>query len=298
MKLLFAALSASFFIVNPVSAESITLFDAKEQCRALETTEGVRYIPPCTLPDSEFSFTVDSSSKDIDPNPSLAVYFQCTTLRPLSFRYQLSRNGDVFSTGNMEGSREIEQAQSSFSLGRTPANYTFKLIQMDGATGFQAIKPDCKVVATTNGDDEVDSATFTELTKINIAIWETTTRAVKKRWLIKYEIDNAKYWLETIQGWLSPENTAVVAKLNDTIEQLEDILETCSNTYCGTTAIAKIKTLNENSEEALVATKELLNEKLEDYDFGSGKINAEVTAWLQLRTLINETLTPSKEDND
>jgi hypothetical protein len=297
MKLLFAALSISLSIVNFSHAESTTLFDAEEQCKARQTTQGMRYIPPCTLPNNEFSFSIPGEYDDVSQEPVLAVNFKCESMRPLSLNYQLSREGVVISTGELAGSADIEQARSTFSLDKFPAEYTFKLIKLNGARGFQAIKPDCKLTAGT-GDEEIDSATLAELTKVNIALWETTSRAVMKKSLIRYEINNAKYWLETIKGLLSPENTAVVTKLNDMIEQLSDILATCSNSYCGTTAIDKIKTLHQKAEQALISNKQLLDHNLEAYDFGSGKVNEEVTAWLQLRILINEALTPSKDEND
>ena len=179
MKLLRIILIVTLSLANIAQAETTVLFDAKEQCKARQTTQGMRYIPPCTLPDTEFSFSYSGDNDNLVQTPALIVIFQCESMRPLSFSYQLHREGNVISTGNIEGSRNIDQAKSTFSLDKSSVDYTFKLTELNGARGFQAIKPGCKLTVDT-ADKEMDFVTLTELTKINIAIWDTAAQSLSK----------------------------------------------------------------------------------------------------------------------
>jgi len=297
MKLLFAVLAVSFTASNVAQAESTVLFDVKEQCKARQTTQGVRYTPPCTVPSDGFSFSIARDNDNTIGTPALTVTFQCESMRPLSFSYQLSKEGNVISTGELAGSTDLEHAQSIFSLDKSPAEYIFQLTKLNGASGFQAIKPDCKLTIGT-GDEEMDFVTLTELTKINIAIRDTASQALSKKSsrFFKNELINNKYWLETMAGLLDSEKDAVGQLFNDTIGQLDEAVTNCGTSYCYTTSINEVETILVNSEQALNSFKQLLDNKLEGYDFGNEEINDEISAWLELRALITERLLSSEDD--
>lgn len=297
MRLFFAALSATLLTINPANAESKVLFDVQEHCQSRETTQGVRYIPPCTLPDREYTFSLPENNNTVK-SPSLEVNFQCQSMRPLSFQYQLSRDGNIVSTGNLAGTRDSDE-RSSFSLNSLAADYTFKLIKMEGGSGFQAIKPGCQLIATTV-DNEIKIEQLAEQSKINIALLESTTRALAKKntHFFKFELINNKYWLITLEQLLTSESSTTIAIVNNAVKQFEKALALCRTSYCYNSSAKEVETINHNSEQYLLATKQHLDDLLEAYDFGNEKITDEITAWLQLRTLINKALFPNEENSD
>jgi hypothetical protein len=222
-------------------------------------------------------------------------------MRPLSVGYEVSQEEQVIMTGNLAGSKYIEQAKSIFSLDRSLNDYTFKLTEINGARGFQAIKPHCKVVVETDGtvveaDGPVDFMTLSEVTKIHIAIWDRTIRALAKKntQFFKYELANTKYWLDTINHLLVTKSTIAKEALNNAVEKLTSTLAACGSLYCTSEQVNEIEMLNESSEKILSNTKQLIDEKLEPYDFGNEEETPEITDWLQLRTLINVALSTTE----
>jgi len=306
MKLLITMLAATQFVANIAQAETTILFDAEEQCRSIETTEGIRYIPPCALPDTEFTFSFSDANDISTQTPALAVTFQCESIRPLRFSYQLSEENHVIMNGELAGSKDIEQAKSTFSVDKLSTDYTFKLTEINGAVGFQAIKPNCKFIVETADNvsvetvENMDVITLTELTKLNIAIWDTTTRALaeKNTRFFKYELNNSKFWLATIDDILVTKSHVIQETLNSAIEQINTAWEACGSRYCYYTPAKEIETLQSSSEQAVTNIQEVLNNKLEAYDFGNEELTTEITAWLQLRTLIIEKLAPLENDDN
>jgi len=298
MKLLISALVAAQFIVNVAQADTTILFDAEEQCKSRQTTQGIRYIPPCTLPDKALTFSV--SDDNSTQSPALAVTFQCESLAPLSLSYEISQDEHVIMTGNLAASKYPEQAQSTFALNESLTDYTFKLTELNGARGFQAMKPNCKVVVAVDSvvenADSMDFITFAELTKINIAIWDVTARALaeKNTRFFKYELSNAKYWLETIDNLLVSESTAVNESLSRSIEQLNTALAACGSNYCYSVSMNAVALLHDSNEQALMSATQFIDNKLETYDVANEEETPEMAAWLQLRTLISDKLTPSE----
>lgn len=291
MKYLLLLVFTTLSCINSAKAESIVLFDAEEHCQARSTSTGVLYVPPCKLPSKEFSFN-STKGTDISQQASLVTYFQCHSLRPLSLKYQLTRSQKVIMEGNLAATRYLDNAKSTFPLESSSDSYHFALTKLEGATGFQAMKPGCKFIVET--DAVADLASLSALTKTHIAIWESSKRAINQtqNMLFQNEISNIKYLLSTIKSILESSNINIINLLESNINQVTAAINACDNTHCNSTALSVIEELNTNSEQELDNINQLLDSKLENYDSGNEELNDDIRLWLSLRALIKEALLP------
>lgn len=291
MKYLLLLVFTTLSCINSAKAESIVLFDAEKHCQARSTSTGVLYVPPCKLPIVEFSFT-SKEKADISKQASLVTYFQCHSLRPLSLRYQLIQNQEAIMEGNLAASRNLENAKSTFPIKYSSESYSFILTELEGAIGFQAMKPGCKFAVET--DVITDVSSLPALAKIHIAILESSNQAILQSdiALFKNEIRNIKYLLETIKSLIETNSFSVINLLDSSISKVTAINNDCSNIYCNSAALAAIEEIYTNSEQELDNINQLLNSKLENYDSGNEELNDDIRLWLSLRALIKEALLP------
>ncbi|MCJ8294139.1 MAG: hypothetical protein MJK15_06990 [Colwellia sp.] len=297
MKLL-TTLSASALCfaasINTVQAESVVLFDVSEQCRALETTQGTRYLLPCTLPDKEFTFSVAKASTENNfNNENLIVDFYCESMKPFTFRYQITNNDEVINNQSLAPSANKDDALSTFSLRESKTNYTFKLVSLDSYGGFQAIKPGCQVKVSTTATLVQEDLPIGLATKINLAIWratQSTTAGWGSYFAYKLRLSNAKDLLESVEMILLETAPKFTTDLADIIDSLKSLLEQCKSSYCNRTVHSEIKQITADSEKKLLGLKSELDNLIESIDNEDPSDNENVEKWTSLRDLIVETL--------
>lgn len=287
MKLFSLLIISALSVSQLVKAESNVLFDAKEQCKSRQTSTGIRYVPPCTMPDTEFAFTI---AKDAAKNKALTVNFQCESLRPLSAEYQITQAQKVIMSGNLAPSSDAKNAISRFEINEANGDYRFNLVKINGLDGFQAMKPDC--ILSVDANKSISLPSLALEAKINIAIWDSSQNALDKKHnaLFKAEVIDAKYLLETIINILTEISPALDTPLNNAVNQLSEVILTCTSNKCNTAAYDVIEKLHSSSEEALNTIKLRLDTLLEDYEYGSDEVSDEIKQWLSLRTLIIEKI--------
>lgn len=170
MKLFFGLVISLLSVSQTARAESMVLFSAQEQCNSRETGKGLRYIPPCNLAETEFTFTIpeDSGENNGDNIESgtnaqqLKLNFHCESLRPLSIEYQISRQENIIISGKLAPTPKNSQLTSSLSALQPADDYQLKLIKINGMKGFQAIKPDCRLTLEFGKKVEAELAAITE----------------------------------------------------------------------------------------------------------------------------------------
>lgn len=276
-----------------VNAESVVLFDVKEQCRAIETTQGIRYLAPCTLPDKEFTFRVSApSSANNFNNKNLIVDFQCESLRPLTMSYEISHRDQITHNASMAPAPNNEDALTTFSLDESDDEYTFKLVDMTPNSGFQAIKPGCKVEVSTSATVVPDELPIGLATKIAVAKWHANQRIIEKRYstLFKERLTSAKYRLESMDSVLQETLTDTTTGLPDVIKNLDSLLASCGSNYCPTTVLDEIKQSQIENEQALLKLKQQLEDLIDEVEDQESNDNDDYIAWTTLQTLIIETL--------
>lgn len=131
-------------------ASPVEIFNAETQCASRMTGTGERFVPPCQF--SSSSFTADRNTAHSNTalvangsfKTAMSYNFVCHSLRPLSMRYTLSAGADATETNRIAGSRYLEENSLSMTHGNQAAELTFN--GLSGATGFQAIKPGCKLI--------------------------------------------------------------------------------------------------------------------------------------------------------
>ncbi|WP_281560758.1 hypothetical protein [Thalassomonas sp. RHCl1] len=155
MKFFFGLAIGLLSLNQAAKAETIVLFAADEQCHSRETGKGIRYIPPCSLSDSEFTFTLPGDNgDDIDSSAEtqrLNLNFHCESLRPLNIEYQIRQQEHIIISGKLAPSQDNRQLSSSLSMLEPAGHYQIKLIKINGMKGFQAIKPDCRLTLDIHG---------------------------------------------------------------------------------------------------------------------------------------------------
>jgi len=143
----FFGLALSLLSLTPTAkAEPIVLFEAKEQCNAHETAKGIRYIPPCNLTETELTFTIPENQETPTDKQNLSLNFHCEALRPLSIEYQISRQEKIIISGKLAPTDKNDSSRASFSMLQPADDYRLKLNKLNGMKGFQAIKPDCRLI--------------------------------------------------------------------------------------------------------------------------------------------------------
>ncbi|WDD98506.1 hypothetical protein [Thalassomonas actiniarum] len=162
----FFGLAIGLLLLNQAAkAETIVLFTADEQCHSRETSKGIRYIPPCSLSDTDFTFTLPGDNGgDIDSSTetqNLSLNFHCESLRPLSIEYQISQQEHIIISGKLAPSQDNAQLNASISLLEPAGHYQLRLIKINGMKGFQAIKPDCRLTLEINAKTDAELSAST-----------------------------------------------------------------------------------------------------------------------------------------
>jgi len=129
---------------------SEVVFDAARDCQARDTTQGVRYVPACDFdtnrlitPDSYNNLSSGSFMSDANFKTMLNYDFTCESLKPLSISLAMVGDGVEKFTADIAGSPtsnvDVASITHSYLLS------ALKLKSLNGATGFQAIKPGCQM---------------------------------------------------------------------------------------------------------------------------------------------------------
>ncbi|ATC96212.1 hypothetical protein [Pseudoalteromonas tunicata] len=127
----------------------VEVFDASTQCVSRMTSTGERFVPPCNFSDMNVyseQNTYHSNSLIVRSGlfkTALNYNFVCESIRPLSIRYTLSAGAGASSSNRISGSRSDESNTIELTHGFT--NATLNFANLEGATGFQAIKPGCNL---------------------------------------------------------------------------------------------------------------------------------------------------------
>lgn len=129
------------------------VFNANTQCNSRMTTTGLVYVPPCqfnsvqTDADSNNSHSYNAMIEAASFKTKLTYDFVCDTIRPLTFGYKLKAGEHAEINGRMAGSRNSEKANLELTHSKNVA--TLLIDNMQGASGFQAIKPNCRLTVDT-----------------------------------------------------------------------------------------------------------------------------------------------------
>lgn len=124
------------------------IFDASQDCQARDTTQGVRYVPTCNFQANqvltpETYGSANSFLASANFKTTVNYEFNCESLRPLSISYALMGDGAEKVTGNIAGSTSGNVDVNSVVHGYQQG--ALKLKSLNGAVGFQAIKPGCQM---------------------------------------------------------------------------------------------------------------------------------------------------------
>ncbi|KZN57501.1 hypothetical protein N473_06345 [Pseudoalteromonas luteoviolacea CPMOR-1] len=146
-----ALLLATLSLTGTAAAHAfpVEVFNAEQQCQSRTTSTGERFLPPCNFSGKSIfaqksnSYANGSIIENGLYKTLLNYTFECESMRPLSVRYTLS-NGDGSSVSNrIAGSRTYEPNSIELTHGNQDSVVSFS--SLDGATGFQAMKPGCKL---------------------------------------------------------------------------------------------------------------------------------------------------------
>lgn len=130
-------------------SSSTIAFDAARDCRAQNTTTGIRYVPPCDFnpqviePDQH---KVLASAADLTRGlfKSTAFYsFNCESLRPLSLTYTIRENDVIVEIGNVAAAATPALLKNSITHSYDAAAFAIESLQ--GLSGIQALKPGCSM---------------------------------------------------------------------------------------------------------------------------------------------------------
>ncbi|SFD69252.1 hypothetical protein [Pseudoalteromonas denitrificans] len=221
----FLFLCASFNI----SAEPDVLFDAEKQCKARETMTGMRYTPPCSISDIEVELGSSDSILDIymkkfPLNNEIAYQFNCQSLRPFSLKYKVMNDDDVLHTGRFSPKFRYSEddGMSKLQLSNLLPESKLKLTSAEGLSGFQALKPGCKL--TLEVIDNID-AEILNLVTISLGNIENITDALtgtSSYSSLMHEMNNSMVFLTTIEQFVAFSDNKI---LIETLAQAKLVLE-------------------------------------------------------------------------
>lgn len=142
---------AAFMLAGPAIAYAYpeVVFNAESQCLSQLTGTGTRYVPPCSFTASTYyadrnqSYTSSALVQNGLFKTNFQYRFVCESIRPLSLRYTLSADLNAVSTSRITGSIGAEKNSIELTHDFSRASLVFD--SLSGASGFQAIKPGCKL---------------------------------------------------------------------------------------------------------------------------------------------------------
>lgn len=198
MKLRSLSLVVGLLAAMQTQAEEVTVFDVAEQCQVRKTTQGDRYVAPCTIPgstDLSNRQQLPDVLKTLANSSELNYDFSCESLRPFSLNYQILSEGKVV----QQGSLSPQTATAKLVLTNLSDDSQFVVTGYNGLAGFQAIKPGCKLTLQT--DELIESKRLSLLQRILIA-QAKVIQPLRNYDSATYEakIDQANEWLKTVYG--------------------------------------------------------------------------------------------------
>lgn len=149
MKIKFAIFGVGALLPAICFSLPITIFDAERDCASRVTSTGIRYVPECNfqevdvLPDQSFSLSVGSDFRSGLFKSNMEYSFKCNSLRPLSISFDIRDGQSVIETGNVSGAATTQLLNNTMT--HSFDSVLFTATDLVGATGFQAIKPDCEM---------------------------------------------------------------------------------------------------------------------------------------------------------
>lgn len=265
------------------------VFNANTQCNSRLTTTGQVYVPPCqfsysqTDADSNDSYSSNSMIQSALFKTKLTYDFVCDSIRPLTFNYKLKAGAQAEINGRMAGSRVSEKANLELTHDKNLA--TLLIDNMQGATGFQAIKPNCRL--TVDKLVTYPEPAYFNLLAGNIAQYNTELKNLVRLTststdyaLVINSIDSAISTMEMLQ--FDNDDALLLELLTASIDQLKASRLTLAN-QCGSGSqssycqaeIARLRgylsgsiSSNENNIRALVTYLEAQTNWLGSYALG------------------------------
>lgn len=298
-----------FFLPICCDASPIIIFNADRDCESRHTSTGIRYVPECDFhatqvnPTEVDSLNEGSSLEDGLFKSQLEYQFSCESLRPLSIYFALLDGFETVETGVVAGTKNATQLVNTMSHSYHSAN--FVISGASGVTGFQAIKPGCKMLIN-HFISYPEPKYFNEVVNSKIAVDQLIAT------LLQIAQPGANYvsTLSTMQngitllnflGATADELTKQQIKL--TVTKLDDALEILSQ-QCGlhsssqlcTQAIANTRnTLVKESESNLLGLLELesfLGLEIESLANSDALISKDLSALQQALATVSKYLAP------
>lgn len=291
MKLVASIISSALLLTSYSSTaqnEPTVLFDVEKHCRSVETTQGVRYLPPCSLPDSSFNFVVTAPNEDNDyNNGNLVVDFYCESLRPFTIDYQITQGQDLYRDSELVPSSDKDNAKSTFSLNESEHAYSFKLTNLNTG-GFQAMKPGCKVTVSTSATEVVEKLPIALSAKVHLALWEASNRVLEKRYSIMFKerLIGARSTVESLNYVLSEAISAPVSELTSAQASLDVLINACSYSFCPSSVYRALESLHEDREAQLIQLKQALEALIAENENDQENLDK----WQAIHAKIIETL--------
>lgn len=222
-----------------VQAAAEEMFNANQQCKLRQTSTGDVYAPPCQFnarvkeADANHGYVNHSMVRAALFKTQLDYDFVCDSIRPLSVSYQLKAGEHAQSNGRIAGSKQ--SSNNHLELTHEFATASLTIDGLQGAAGFQAIKPGCRLVVTQLVS--YPEPTYFNLLANNLASYNAqlqnlvrlTSTSIDYLQLIT-SIDNAVAVLEMLQ--FDNEDELLLAMLVASIDQLKQSKQTLSN-QCG-----------------------------------------------------------------
>ena len=262
MKLKSISLLVALIAGAQVQAKEVTLFDAAEQCQVRSTSQGDRYVAPCSLPDA-LDLSRDGQLPDVmkslSNNSQLSYNFSCESLRPFSLDYQVISAGQVVKQGS------LSPKQSSIEFGDLTGDSQFAITGFNGLVGFQALKPGCQLTVNTN--DAIESRSISILQRALVAKAKIAKPLLEYNGLnYQSRLDEANEWLKTVMGFV------VLTTQPQMGQQLLDLLNlvnqhklACLQGNCSTQAAEEFNELYQQYKQQLIEIRNYLQQRVDTF---------------------------------
>ncbi|WP_105166999.1 hypothetical protein [Pseudoalteromonas sp. T1lg23B] len=245
-----ALIIATLSLTSAASAYAfpVTVFDAEEQCQSRMTSQGERFVPPCQFSgmnvyaEKNNAYASGSLINNGLFKTMLNYTFACESIRPLSIRFTLS-NADGSSVSNrIAGSRSYEPSSVELTHGNNASVLNFS--ELSGATGFQAMKPGCKLEVqqlVTYPEPRYFNQVATHLVSFNVHLEGMFAQAVPStgHTNLLTAINNTIASLEFMQ--FDVEDEILAAELQDVLSDLSST-KTYLESNCGTGSYSSLCT--------------------------------------------------------
>lgn len=283
MKLRSLSLVVGLLAAVQIQAKEVTVFDVAEQCQVRETTQGDRFVAPCTIPgstDLSNRQQLPDVLKTLANSSELNYDFSCESLRPFSLNYQILSEGKAV----QQGSLSPQTSTAKLQLANLSGDSQFVVTGYNGLAGFQAIKPGCKLTLQTGESVEFNKLRLLQRVLIAQAHIIHPLRSYDSG-TYEAKIDQANEWLKTVYELvvLSIE-PQLVQQLSDLRNLINQSKSSCLQGRCSAYHATMSELHYQQYKQQLLDIRGYVQQQIEALTLAE---DARVTDYQDLLTLLN-----------